>query len=46
MEIAPDKALRDGAFGGVFTKTPICDLNDPSDEGYTIFVRDSFPDLS
>jgi len=46
MVIAPDNALRHGAFDGVFTATPLCDLNDPSDEGYTIFVRDSFPDLS
>ena len=26
--------------------TPLNDLNDPADEGYTIYVRDSFPDLS
>tara|TARA_B100000676_G_scaffold311811_1_gene383201 strand:+ start:23239 stop:24108 length:870 start_codon:yes stop_codon:yes gene_type:complete len=46
MEIAPDDALRNGEFDGVFNRTPLCDLNDPKDEGYTIFVRDSFPDLS
>jgi ectoine hydroxylase len=46
MEIAPDNALRERHYTGVFSSTPLCDLNDPRDEGYTIFVRDSFPDLS
>ncbi|MBT6202694.1 MAG: phytanoyl-CoA dioxygenase family protein [Rhodospirillaceae bacterium] len=46
MAIAADNSLRNGDFEGVFASTPLCDLNDPQDEGYTIFVRDSFPDLS
>ncbi len=46
MEIAPDDALRRGAWSGVFDSTPLCDLDDPDDEGYTIFVRTGFPDLN
>ena len=43
---APDNSLEQGSFDGVFSSTPLIDLEDPDDEGYTIFVRDSFPDLS
>jgi hypothetical protein len=46
LRIMPDDALLNGNFDGVFGLTPLNDLNDPSDEGYTIYVRDSFPDLS
>ncbi len=46
MEIVSDHALRAGLWNGVFGSTPLCDLDDPNDEGYTIFTRDSFPDLS
>ena len=46
LEIAPDNSLRRGTWSGVFDSTPLCDLNDPEDEGYTIFVRDRFPDLN
>ncbi len=46
MTIAPDDALRNGDYTGVFGSTPLNDLNDPNDEGYTIYYRDSFPDLS
>lgn len=46
MQVAPDNALHDGAYTGVFASTPIQDLNDPNAEGASIFFRDSFPDLS
>jgi hypothetical protein len=46
MRIMPDDTLLNGDFDGVFGATPLNDLDDPSDEGYTIYVRDSFPDLS
>lgn len=46
LEIAPDGALRHSAWSDVFDSTPLCNLDDPGDEGYTIFVRDSFPDLN
>jgi len=46
MAIMPDDALRSGDYVGVFGATPLNDLSDPKDEGYTIYVRDSFPDLS
>ncbi len=46
MDIAPDNALRDGRFTGVFGRTPLQDLTDPNAEGSTIFYRDGFPDLS
>ncbi len=46
MTTAPDDSLEQGAYDGVFSSTPLIDLEDPGDEGYTIFVRDSFPDLS
>ena len=46
LEIAPDDSLRRGNWSGVFDSTPLCDLDDPGDEGYTIFVRDGFPDLN
>ena len=46
MEIAADSALRDDDFSGVFADRPWHDLTDPDDEGYTIYYRDSFPDLS
>ena len=46
MNIADDDALRDGRFETVFDRTPFNDLDDPNDEGYTIYYRDGFPDLS
>ena len=46
MEIAPDDALHNGNFTGVFGRTPIQDITDPDAEGASIFYRDSFPDLS
>lgn len=46
MSIASDTALRDGAFEGIFDRTPIQDLTDQNAEGASIFYRDQFPDLS
>lgn len=46
MTIALDSALRDGDWHGVFGRTPLCDLDDPRDEGYTIFHRENVPDLN
>jgi len=46
MEIAPDNTLRDGLYTGVFGRTPICDIDDPRDEGYKIFHREWVPALN
>ena len=46
MAVAPDDALRDGRFNGVFGRTPLQDLDDPHAEGASIYYRDDFPDLS
>ena len=46
FRIAPDHALKDGAFTSVFGRTPIQNINDPNAEGASIFHRDSFPDLN
>jgi len=46
MKVVPDDALSNGDFLGVIGSTPLNDLSDPADEGYTIYVRDGFPDLS
>ena len=46
LEVAPDDALRNGAFDGVFERTPIQELSDRAAEGASIFYRDEFPLLS
>ena len=46
MEIAPDNTLRDGLYSGVFGRTPICDIDNPRDEGYKIFHREWVPALN
>ncbi|MDA1070137.1 MAG: phytanoyl-CoA dioxygenase family protein [Proteobacteria bacterium] len=46
MTVMADSALRDGDFDGVFGRTPLCDIDDPRDEGYTIFHREGVPDLN
>ena len=46
MEVAPDNALLDGDFLGIFGRTPIQDMTDIHAEGASIFYRDEFPDLS
>jgi len=46
MTVAPDTALQDGNFEGVFGRTPIQDISDPSAAGASIYFRDKFPDLS
>ena len=43
LDIVADDALRRGAYDGVFGRTPLHDLGDPADEGYTIFNRDHVP---
>ena len=46
MTVMAYSALRDGDFDGVFGRTPLCDIDDPRDEGYTIFHREGVPDLN
>ena len=46
MTIMPDSALREGAWDGVFGRTPLCDIDDPRDEGYSIFHREGVADLN
>ena len=46
MAVAPDDALREGRFDGVFGRTPLQDLGDPHAEGASIYYRDAFPDQS
>ena len=46
LDVAPDDALRTGAFNGVFGRTPIQDLGDRGAEGASIYYRDGFPVLS
>ena len=46
LSIAPDDALRTGRFEGIFERTPIQDMTDPTAEGASIIYRDDFPDLS
>ncbi|MSP83956.1 MAG: hypothetical protein EXQ94_13865 [Alphaproteobacteria bacterium] len=38
-----DSVLREGASRGVFGLTPLHDLDDPGDEGYTIYHRETVP---
>ncbi|MFP6743277.1 MAG: phytanoyl-CoA dioxygenase family protein, partial [Alphaproteobacteria bacterium] len=46
LNMAPDDALRTGAFDGIFEHTPIQDLSDRGAEGASIYYRDGFPPLS
>ena len=46
LDVAPDDALRSGAFEGVFGRTPIQDLGDRAAEGASIYYREDFPLLS
>lgn len=46
LDMAPDDALRSGAFDGVFERTPIQDLSDRNAEGASIYYRGEFPLLS
>ncbi len=46
MTIMPDDSLRQGAWNGVFGSTPLCDIDDPRDEGYSIFHREGVADLN
>lgn len=46
IEIAPDNALRDKLFDGIYSDTPLQDLTNPEAEGATIYYRNSFPLLS
>ncbi len=46
LDIAADDSLRNGAFRGVFERTPIQDLGDRGAEGASIYYREEFPLLS
>ncbi|MEE2981678.1 MAG: phytanoyl-CoA dioxygenase family protein [Pseudomonadota bacterium] len=43
LEVVADDALRRGDFNAVFGDTPLHDIDDPANEGYTIFNRDHVP---
>ena len=43
LEVVADYALRRGDFNAVFGDTPLHDIDDPANEGYTIFNRDHVP---
>ncbi len=46
LVIADDDALAAGRFDGVFGRTPLHDIDNPSDEGYRIFHREDLPSKS